>query len=568
MRGRTPGLWRLVTIAAALAMAACQAREEAGLACPILAPGGAAALAFGPSLSAFGGLERANGQLAAGQLAAHAVWVPAGATVRASVQIPGTQALAMAYGPRDLQGGYPACSAFELGSGEGAEVTVDLRTPTDAGAEHLVVVGRRPGEGAAGYSVAVRCVAGCEDAPPPCPTLADRGCPAARCDGELARDEDGCPTCTCEAATLCEPGRRAGPWGACVLPGCDCSGDDASPVCGADGQTWPSACAAACANVPVAAQAPCEDACPNLSSCEAPCFGLRALSPQTGCPGCDCAPASPATPADCAACPLDLAPVCGSDGVTYRNRCVARCAGARLLYPGSCADTCRAAPDGCTLDCAWGLVLQPLPDDPEAAPGPCLKCACAPPPASSCAPQGAPVCVSLPAFTQPVTVGAPCLAVQLGATDGLWGPCATACEGAADCPDGTLCRAADTRLGGRCVLDAPATCGCSLLHDPVCGADGATWPNACFAACAAVPVAHLGACCEGEAPACDGDAVRPVDTAGCPDPDAACAPPPTDLCREDAVTTAACAIDAAPTFDSACLAHAAGAQATAEWCAP
>jgi hypothetical protein len=37
-------------------------------------------------------------------------------------------------------------------------------------------------------------------------------------------------------------------------------------------------------------------------------------------------------------------------------------------------------------------------------------------------------------------------------------------------------------------------CICPLYHDPVCGVDGITYSNGCFAACAGVKIAHEGEC--------------------------------------------------------------------------
>lgn len=46
----------------------------------------------------------------------------------------------------------------------------------------------------------------------------------------------------------------------------------------------------------------------------------------------------PATPPTCA-CPRDAAQVCGADGTTYWNQCLARCAGVAVVSQGACGST-------------------------------------------------------------------------------------------------------------------------------------------------------------------------------------------------------------------------------------
>jgi coxsackievirus/adenovirus receptor len=444
-----------------------------------------------------------------------------------------------AYGPRDDFGGFPHCRAVE----RGARPKLTLEAEEDG--ELVVLVGGVPGTGSAEYTISARCTKGCTEVR--CATLADLGCGDLRCDGQLEKDASGCATCACEEGALCGPDRRAGPGGSCVLPACSCDGVPSEPVCGADGRTWESPCAAACAGVPPAREGPCSIACP--LTCDAPCHGLRKLAAD-GCPTCECATAFAADAVSCAACPVAAAPVCGSDGVTYPNACLARCAGARLLYAGACTDACRSAPPGCTLDCAQGL-------RPVAGGGHCLACACADVPASCRSDEG-PVCATLPGPIGETTVGSSCLALALGASEGLWGPCGARCDEATPCPEGASCLEAGF-LAGRCLVDE-APCGCSRLLEPVCGRDGETWDNACLARCAGVEVVHRGACCEAP-PACESSIL--LDARGCP---AGCGEPVAADCAANAATAPACLPDGTPVEGSACAAHARGESAFTEHC--
>ncbi|MDP6945808.1 MAG: Kazal-type serine protease inhibitor family protein, partial [Myxococcota bacterium] len=333
----------------------------------------------------------------AGYLAAHAIWLPPGAEIDVAATVEGAASSVFLYGPRDPHGGVPTC--LSRGFGEDGPANAGILNTT--GGEYIVLAGPSPGAPSGEVIVTVSCTGlpaddgtlGCEDDTPPCPTLAERGCPDVRCDGELARDDDGCLTCDCEPGRVCGPERGDGPWGTCALPACDCTLAQLVEVCGADGTTWPSACAARCAGVAVIEAGPCTSTCPNLASCETPCWGLRSIDPNSGCPTCDCAPTWPATVADCRACPLDEAPVCGADGVTYRNRCAARCAGAKLLYAAACVDDCRTLPEGCDLDCPWGLRLG---DD-------CVLCDCADGPSATCESAGDTACVIFEGLDAPTT---------------------------------------------------------------------------------------------------------------------------------------------------------------------
>lgn len=554
-RRMTSAIARALAALGACAVAAACSSAPPDLACPLLAPGGTALYAHGVTLApappdAPTSASRASGSSGPGALVAHPMALAAGEKVKVSAHLTSGagSALVIAFGPRDVFGGYPACAAL---SGSGS-----VEVSADAAGEWLVLVGRAPGEDAATYEIDATCTAGCP-AEATCPTLADLGCADVRCDGELARDDAGCLTCSCEERALCGPDRSAGPGGSCILPACACPDGASDPVCGADGATYPSACHALCAGVPVAVEDACAVACPDLAACDAPCFGLRAVGAD-GCPTCTCLGDFAANPESCRACPAAAAPVCGSDGVTYRNRCEARCAGARVMLDGACVDSVTTWPAGCTLDCAHGL-------RPVAGTASALACDCAPAPTLSCPTRGAPICAALPGVGE-TTVASACVGLALGAiSDGsAWGPCGLRCDAELPCPDDLRCQAQGF-LAGRCLATEPPACGCSALVEPVCGADGATYDSACLAHCAGVAVAHPGACCDaGARPTCEAPEVARLDASGCA---TSCGEALAPVCAPaSAITAPACDAAGAPLEGSACAAHGAGLEATTEGC--
>jgi hypothetical protein len=99
---------------------------------------------------------------------------------------------------------------------------------------------------------------------------------------------------TLAAVSLCglDSAAVAGPGG---LPGGGCH-RDYRPVCGVDHHTYPNACVATHAGVPIAYRGRCR---PIL-------------------------------------CPMIYRPVCGVDHRTYANACQARARGVAVAYPGRC----------------------------------------------------------------------------------------------------------------------------------------------------------------------------------------------------------------------------------------
>lgn len=168
-----------------------------------------------------------------------------------------------------------------------------------------------------------------------CTTGRDAGADAASDVGtDAAPDADGADATPADAAVACDGGADCPPGSYCGSASCDGPGmcaprpegcpDVEDPVCGCDGVTYANACEAASAGIRVAAEGAC--GCGSNDDCAA---------------GSYCAAASCGGPGECTVrpefCPRNIDPVCGCDGVTYNNACLAAAAGARVASSGMCA---------------------------------------------------------------------------------------------------------------------------------------------------------------------------------------------------------------------------------------
>ena len=293
----------------------------------------------------------------------------------------------------------------------------------------------------------------------------------------------------------------------CCIPEedpCDCPAVY-EPVCGVDDVTYGNACKAECEGVRIAYEGECETVCSNDSDCE---NGLSCVDGEcidtTGnfCRqfGGECLPISaegmqcpdgwkvvqiPFVPpfSDCGIgyeccepiedclCPSLWAPVCGENGVTYANECVADCEGVRVAYDGECVE-CRT-----DTDCDDGQVC---------ADGVCKEIG-----PDACYQQGG-ECFPLDSSTQ----GCPDGYVGLDATIPLCG------------------------LGAMCCVREVDPCGCPEVWNPVCGEDGVTYSNRCMADCENMAIAYEGECIQEEICLDLGGECLPSDDAtgrGCPE---------------------------------------------------
>ncbi|MFT3765891.1 MAG: Kazal-type serine protease inhibitor domain-containing protein [Minicystis sp.] len=293
---------------------------------------------------------------------------------------------------------------------------------------------------------------------------------------------------TCASSDECASGEFCSmASGVCVSPRAlgfckpipdDCPGI-AQTVCGCDGKTYANACLASVARQSVASTGTCSVACGGPAGTKCP-SGTYCHYSDGVCGAGSASGTCEAVPDSC----VNATPsaVCGCDGKTYSSACAAQAAGVSLNSTGACPcggiDKAGCAEDKfCNYD--PGTCAQPN------ATGACIA------KPTDCAPFSDPVC-----GCDNKTYENSCLASKAGISVYVTGRCPCGGPTQIDCPDGQYCEfPSGTCLNpnpvGTC---APVPDSCNDVQGYVCGCNGKTYLNACYAAQDGASVASLGDC--------------------------------------------------------------------------
>ena len=312
---------------------------------------------------------------------------------------------------------------------------------------------------------------------------AGQTCVMTRC-ADGTRCLDGGGYCVTEEAGTCTP-----------INTCNCP-DLYAPVCGSDGKTYPNECEATCDGVKVAYSGACQS-----SECksDSDCYAYEPLVDCTGAWACqagkclwNCSQVGCQSNKDCAAgyiCELPMMEVNNPDVPVARMICQsdADCpAGIKcLIY--DC---------GPTADCAGGGYCDMTPPVPN---GVCVK------DQPYCGNVGG-KCFALTSSGVNCPSGWILYNLPYGSSplcgDGA-GCCVPAsndptCRTDADCADYVdPARSSTLPIDYICVnglCQVKPSCNCPEYYSPVCGSNGMTYDNDCFAKCDNTDIAYSGAC--------------------------------------------------------------------------